>query len=285
MRRNCGKRDQVDPIVLQHGLERTRITAAQEAEEAVGNLQARHISYPIHLEQRPLERTQPASAIVGQRTPLPQAPSGVQRVEVRDTVERHLDPMEAPPCFHHRDVEGLAVVGNDELRPVEEARDRREERPLGGIAREQELAHLESTQVEVAAPDEKRHRASTAAETRGFEVDEDCPGSSRGQEVGRPGQESGDAERGIQDAKAMAILQLTVFNPHRAVKSISLVPPVDHQAVAEWRPHRDAAEDGADARQICWRLVSPNVGLVRELPYGLWWTTLDDGAQAGGKIH
>ena len=84
----------------------------------------RHVADPAHVEQHPLERRQPAAAVVVARAP-PQPPRRVQHVEVRHAVERHRHAMEQPARLHHRHVEGLAVVGDDQIRVVEELRRRR----------------------------------------------------------------------------------------------------------------------------------------------------------------
>ena len=160
--------------MLEHGLERPRIAAAQEAGRSATESRIRHVADAPDVEQRALERRQPAAALRRiVRARLPQPPRGVQRVEVRHAVERHLHAVEEPARLHHRHVERLAVVGDDQIGVVEELGDRGEQRALGRVAGQQELPDLKRAEVEVAAADEERHRAGAAAQAGRFEVDED----------------------------------------------------------------------------------------------------------------
>jgi hypothetical protein len=47
------------------------------------------------------------------------------------------------------------------------------------VAREQELPHLERTEIEVAAPDEECNRPRTAAQPGGLEVEKYRPSETR----------------------------------------------------------------------------------------------------------
>jgi hypothetical protein len=102
----------------------------------------------------------------------------MQHVEVRHVGERHLEAVEQPARLHHRHVEGLPVVRDDEIRTVEEIGHRREQRTLGGEAGEQKLPHLERAQVEISASDKKRHCPGSAAQSSRLQVDENRPPST-----------------------------------------------------------------------------------------------------------
>jgi len=166
------ERYQIDPVVLEHALERSGIAGPHKSEKPRWNVHPRDISHALHVEQPPFQRRETAPAFV-RRTPFPQSARWVKHVEVRHAVQRHLHAMKHPPRFHHRDVERLPVVGHDQIRIVKELSDRREQRPLSRMAGKEKLAHLEGTEIEVAAADEKRQRARAAAEARRFQVDED----------------------------------------------------------------------------------------------------------------
>ncbi len=273
--RDGGERDQIQPVVLEHRLERTRIAAAHELKEARWDLESRHISDPSHIEQRALERRQAAAAL-GRvvRTRPPQPAGGVQRVEVRDSLERHRHAMKEPARLHHRHVEGLAVVADDQLRIVEELRDGGEKRPLRRVTRQQELPDLKGAEVVEPAPDEKRHGAGAAAEAGRFEVDEDAcaeRGAKSPRECERGpapdnADRSGDSTQGwVQHSQTAHIVDLAFGNPHVAVPAIGFVASIDDKALAEVVARGAAAEDLANAVNRWRGLVSAVVGLVGEL--------------------
>ena len=58
------QRDQIQAIVLEHGLQRPRIARAHESEEPTGNLEAWNISHPGHVEQQPLQRREAAAGVI-----------------------------------------------------------------------------------------------------------------------------------------------------------------------------------------------------------------------------
>ena len=158
--------------MLEDSFERPRIAGSDEPEESRGDIHPRHISDPLHVEEMPLQGRQAATSLIV-RPLLPQPSRRVQHVEMRHTVERHLHAVERPARLHHGDVEGLAVVGNDQIRIVEKLRDSGQQRALSCMAGEEELTHLEGAEVEVGTTDEKGQRAGTAAEARCFQIDED----------------------------------------------------------------------------------------------------------------
>ena len=88
------------------------------------------------------------------------------------SIERHLHAMEHPPRLHHRHVERLAVVGDEESAPSKHSATARQQRALGGIAGEQELPDLERAEIEAAAADQERDRPGAAAQAGCFEIDE-----------------------------------------------------------------------------------------------------------------
>jgi hypothetical protein len=178
----------------------------------------------------------------------------VQHVEVRHAFERHRQPMKRPPRFHHRHIERLPVVADDQVRVREEIRHRREQRAFGREAREQELAQLERAEIEPSASDEKGHGPGAAAQARGFEIDEHgARRCARGH--GR-----------IQQLEPGAIGKGAVADWHRAVPSIGLVPPIDREAGPESCVNRPAAEQLAHPSRIDGGFVAAGVGFVGELP-------------------
>ena len=142
--------------MLEHGLERTRIAGAQEVEETAresrspGTSPTRRTSNSVRSSVD--SRQPPSSDSPAAGAQLPEAPRRVEHVEVRDAVERQLHPMEHPPRLHHRHVERLAVVGDDQIHALEKLCDRGKQRPFGGMAGEQELADLERAEIEEAQP-------------------------------------------------------------------------------------------------------------------------------------
>ena len=67
---------------------------------------------------------------------------------MREAVERQFHAVEQPARLHHGNVECLPVVGHEQIGIVEEVRDRRQERPFGAIAGEEELTDLEGVTME-----------------------------------------------------------------------------------------------------------------------------------------
>jgi len=173
--------DEIEAIVFEHALERPGVATAQEAEETRGNLEPTDIANPSDAEERPLQCRQPASAIVGVErcgARAPQAPRRVHHVEVRDSVERHLQAVKQPARLHHRHVKGLTVVGDDEIRVFEELGNGPQQRAFGGMTGEQKLPNLKGAEIEKSATDEKRDRAGPSAQAGGLEIDEDGPRKS-----------------------------------------------------------------------------------------------------------
>ena len=240
--------------MLEHRFERTRIAAAHELEKTGRDLEAADVADAADVEQQALQRRQPASAFGGIIRPaLPQPSRGVQRIEVRDAVERHLHAVEQPPRLHHRHVERLAVVSDNQLRIVEELGHGSQQRALGRIAREQELPDLEGAEVVEAAADEEGYGPGAAAQPCGFEIDE-----HRTPMVRR-------CEAWLEQLQTLDAAKLAVGDPHVAVPAVGLVAAIDDQAFAELVASRPPAEDFANAidRRAC--LVATEVRFVGEL--------------------
>ena len=133
--------------MLEHRLERTRIAGAQELEEPRRESRSRHVADPPQVQQHPLERRQPA-ARHRRRSAEPRARhsrrAGCSMSKCGTSSSGSAQAMEHPARLHHRHVERLAVVGDDQIRrrrsnsatAASSARSARE-------AGEQELAHLE----------------------------------------------------------------------------------------------------------------------------------------------
>ena len=171
--------------------------------------------------------------------------------------------MEQPARLHHRHIEGLAVVGHQQVGLVEEIGDRGEERALGAVAREQELADLEGAAVEVAAADEKGDRARAAAQAGRLEVDEDRT-RSIGAAIGR--ERTGDrAQRRVEHAEVTEIVQLAIADRDVAMPAIRFVAPIDHEALAERRLDRATAEDLSNPGRLDRRLRAGMLGFVGQL--------------------
>ena len=174
--------------------------------------------------------------------------------------------MKQPARLHHRDVEGLAVVGDDEVRVLEELRDRGEQRALAGVAGEEELAHLECAEVEVSATDEEGDRAGAAAQAGGFEIDEHRA----------PWRQLRQSR--IEHAQRIEVVHRALADLDPTVPAIRFVAAVDHHALAELRSDAATTEGAGDVVGIerC-RTAIPVVRLVGKLPPG--GATTDDGAE------
>ena len=119
-------------------------------------------------------RAWPGGAALGLAGDLlrPQPPRDVQHVEVRQLVPRRAQAVERPPRLHHRHVEGPAVVGDQDRRlgPRPFA-DRADQRPLGGEAREHELADQEAAVLAgQRAADQEGDRAGAAGQPRRLQI-------------------------------------------------------------------------------------------------------------------
>src|SRR4051812_1788330 len=180
--------------------------------------------------------------------------------------------MEQPARLHHGHVERLAVVGHDQIGRVEEVGNRGEECPLRRIAGQQKLADLKRAKIEVSAADEECNSTRSAAQSGRLEIDEHGPSEStdRGQ-------------RWIQNPQPAISLDLTLANPDLTVASIRLVAAIDHQALAERRADRAAAENFAYAFRRNRRLVAADVRLIGQLANRV--RGPDDIAKARSQVH
>ena len=59
------QRQDVEPVVLEHALERPGVAAPHEREVAIGNLPARHVAFALEPALRAFERGQPARRLEG----------------------------------------------------------------------------------------------------------------------------------------------------------------------------------------------------------------------------
>jgi hypothetical protein len=99
----------------------------------------------------------------------------MHHVAVRNGVQRHLQAMKQPSRFHDRNVERLAVVGDDEISLFEELGDGPQQRSLGRMTGEQKLPHLKRPEVEEPATHQERDGPRSSAEARRLEIDEHGP--------------------------------------------------------------------------------------------------------------
>ncbi len=264
------QRHEIQPVMLEDRLERSRIAAPHEMEEAGRDLESWHVADATNVEQRPLERRQPAAALHGIDGPwLPQPASRVQCIEMRDALERHLHAMKEPARLHHRQIERLPVVADDQIGVVEELGDSGEERALGRIAGQQELTNLEGAKVKEPAADQKRDRAGAAAQPRRFEIDEH-----------RAPRAASAGQLRIQQPQAACITNFAFRNSHIAMPAIGFVPAIDDQTLAKSVPGRASTEHLTDAvdRRACF--VATDVGLVGQLSDRLRAGRLNDRAKA-----
>ena len=165
-----GERDQIEAVVLEHRLQRTRIAGPQELEEPSRDLEPVDIADAPQVQQHPLQRRQAAPAVVriSVRPRPPQPPRRMEHVEVRHFVQRRRHAMEGPARFHHRHVEGLAVVGDDQIGLVEQLRGRREQRPLRVEAAQEELPDLERAERRNRRSRRERRRCRRRRSARWF---------------------------------------------------------------------------------------------------------------------
>ena len=113
-------------------------------------------------------------------------------------VERHLKAMKQPSSLHHRDVERLAVIGDDQVGALEEIRDRGQQRALGGVAGEQELPHLKRAEIEESAAHQERDRPApplSPVVSRSMKI-------VRGNAGRRPPARPATRQRGIQNRQS-----------------------------------------------------------------------------------
>ena len=124
--RERGQRNQVEPVVLEHRLERRGVAGPHEVEVPPRNLVTGHVANPPHAEQRPLEHAQAAAVGLGPRAwgragSAPEPARRVQHVHVGDAAKRRRQPVELVPRLEHRHVERLAVVADQRRRRVASA--------------------------------------------------------------------------------------------------------------------------------------------------------------------
>ena len=184
------RREQIEPVVFEHRLERLGPAVAGELEEPRRNLEAGHVAHPVHARQALLQHAERAARLVGIRPEhlgaiAPEAARGMQRVEMRQVAPRPGQPIEAEAHLEQRQVEGAAVE-RDEVRAVAHPLGHRGQlRAFVLEARRQELAHEHAVAVDARATHEKRLRAGAARQPRGLEVDHaeaiDFSGPEQGQ--------------------------------------------------------------------------------------------------------
>ena len=180
--------------------------------------------------------------------------------------------MEGPPRLHDGDVEGLAVVGDDEIGVVEEVRHRRQQRALAGMAGQQKLPDLKRTEVEVTATNEERERPGAATQAGRLEIDEDRPRALLEERATR-------FQPGIQQRQGVHVVDHAVADPDVAMPPLGFVSPIDDEAFTEARGHPTSTKRVGDAIEVQRRAGTiPVIGLVGELANRFRRPTVDDGA-------
>ena len=205
--------------MLEHCLERRRVAGSKEPEVARRDLEPGNVARAPHAEKIALQNREIAA--LRRLAIAPQSPGRVEHVEVRFFPERRWYAVEQPACFHDRQVERLAVVGHEAARAGNRVGDRREQRALGGVRRQQKLMDLESAEIEVAAADEKCDRSGAAAQSCRLDVQED---------------------RAAGSVQRREIRDLTVADAQTAVPPVGFVAAADAQAASRRRIEGRPAE-------------------------------------------
>ena len=173
MRPRCHERerDQIDAIVLEHGLERIGIAAPDESEEARRDLEPGHVANAVISGEMTLEHRQPAAVVVECRTRhrgplLPQPPRRMQQVEMRHINQRARQPMQQVPRLDERDIEAPAVERDERVVTRRPLGHHPQQRTFVLEARQQELAESQAAVFDDRAAHEKRLRAGAARPAR-----------------------------------------------------------------------------------------------------------------------
>ena len=131
------QRHEIQPIVLEHGFERSRVARSDIRKVARGNFEPLHIAVADDTAQRAFQDAEAATAPEGPAHPVvpgaPQPSRRVQHVDVRQVEEGRLHPVKQVSGFDEGQVERLAVEGDDTGRPLRQSRDTVEQRRLGPI--------------------------------------------------------------------------------------------------------------------------------------------------------
>ena len=263
-RRQRGKRDEIEAVVLEYGLERRRIARPQERKVASGNLEAGHVARALHAEQRPFERRQRAAFPLRPRKvderarPPPEAPCGMQHVHVRAIDERRPLAVEGEAVLEQGHIERLAVVGHERAARIEAIANRREQRALECVAHHEVLPHAKTALLEPAAANKKRIGSRTAGQSGRLEIEKQdvaallvagCrSGAIRGRRLGIPPDGAGeDRETGGTVVHVACVLA----DRRQPVQVIVAVQALDDDAGTRGR-FVDAATErsGSRVRQL-----------------------------------
>ena len=146
-RQHQRQRDEIEAVVLEHGLERPRVTVADELEVARRDLEPRHVADPMPAAEHALERPERATGLIGAvhgAASLPQAARRVQHVGVRHVLQRERHAVEQVAGLDQRHVERLAVEGDQRSARAGPAGDLGQQRPLVLVAGQQELPDVQA---------------------------------------------------------------------------------------------------------------------------------------------
>ena len=169
-------------------------------------------------EQRALQRLQPARL----EARLPQAPRGMQQVEVARLGQREALAVERVARLQQGHVEEAAVEGHDALAPGQVLGEPAQQRRLLVVVAHEVLPEAEALALDPAHAHEEGGRARAAGQARGLGVEEDGAAQIERAQLGSPG-EDGDGVR-VQRAQAR--------EGHRAVQRLQVDVVLDEEELA-----------------------------------------------------
>src|SRR5262249_32734342 len=156
-------------VVVEDPSQGACVAATDPVEVDAGNLLAGNVTEAAKAEQLDLEVLQPA----GIQTELPQPTSGVKQVEVREGGQGGTRAVQAEAGVQQRDVEHLAVEGDEVPEAGKVLGQRLQRRRLLVVVPHEVLADDEAAALDEADTDQERRRARAAGEARGFGVEKD----------------------------------------------------------------------------------------------------------------
>ena len=160
-----GHGQNIEPVVNDDVGQRRRVTRLQKREIPPGNLRAGHVARPMQAQHFLFQAGQATAFQAG----VPQAPRGLQQIQVRQARQAHA--VHDGAGFQKGPVKTAAVERHHAGR-FQLGQKRRHGRPLFVKILQQKLSQEKAAAGEPAHADQKRVRAGAAAQTRRFQVDE-----------------------------------------------------------------------------------------------------------------
>jgi hypothetical protein len=154
----------------------------------------------------------------------------MQHVHVRQAGERRFEPVEQVARLDERQIERLAVVGDDRTGFTSELGHRAQHRALDYRVRHQILPDAERAAVEPGAADQERVGAGAAGKAGGLEIHEQQPIAARG------------AGQQIERGPGAVGRRQPVGDRHMAVTMARRILPLDHHETMAFRILPGAAE-------------------------------------------